>query len=79
MNIKPINITQEAKSIRISFPGFVVGSKDVTGRIEFFNDINHQGEVIHTIDQPVPEEVQANSVAEIAEWLISQNKIVVVP
>lgn len=78
MNIEPITITKEAKSIKITFPGFVVGSKDVTGRIEFFSELEQQGEVLDTIDQPVPEAVQENSVAEIAGWLLEQNNIVVI-
>jgi len=78
MNIEPITITKEAKSIQITFPGFVVGSNNVTGRIEFFSELNQQGEILDAIEQPVPEEVQANSVAEIAAWLLEQNNIVVI-
>lgn len=78
MNIEPIQIVKTAKSIKISFPGFVVGSKDVTGRIELFSELNQQGEILDFIEQPVPEDVQSNSVAEIAGWLLEQNNIVVI-
>lgn len=75
MNIEEITITKVAKSIKVTFPDFIVGNTDATGRITFYSDLNCQGEIINVIDQPIPEELQSKRISEIVAWLFEQNKI----
>jgi len=75
MNIEDIIIKKTAKSVQVTFPGFIVGNTDVIGRLTFFSELDCAGEVVNIIDQPIPESLQSKRIAEIVVWLFEQNKV----